>query len=247
MVRPWIKLWTETLSDPKIARLPDWQWRRFIEFLMLAGFNDADGKLPPVDTMGWMLRLAPEKVEQALHQLSEGVGVIRQQNDGSWLVVNFAKRQETDAAKRMRKMREKKRNSYGNSYGTDSDSDSDSISDLNKDLEKIQPRFPPYSNMPAVVVFTELAGHPRNKTQAKNIADKVGDIALWRKTLEHWLMHGWKTQNAAGVLQLYERGGPDFCETCAFGKPKPSKNGNGKNGNQPARVLIENDDVSFYG
>lgn len=37
MTRYYVKHWVSKLADPKIARLPDWQWRRLAEFELLAG------------------------------------------------------------------------------------------------------------------------------------------------------------------------------------------------------------------
>jgi len=79
------------LDDPKIGTLPDWAYRRWIEFLLLAKEYDHDGLLQPVGDMAWRLRLPVETVSEALRAL-ERVGVARESSDG-WLIVNFAKRQ----------------------------------------------------------------------------------------------------------------------------------------------------------
>lgn len=135
---PWIKLWTELLSDMKIARLPDWQWRRFAEFLLLAGMNNDAGILQPVDEMAWLLHSAPEKVEDALQCLSK-VGVVRQETDGSWRVVNFEKRQASPSKERTERYRERKdwnaRHGDGHSDGhSDGSSDSHSTSSSSTSL-----------------------------------------------------------------------------------------------------------------
>ena len=52
--------------------------------------------------------------------------------------------------------------------------------------------------------------------QAKRemIAKQVDDNDLWRKTIEHWIAHGWKPRNVAGMLNLYRQGGPAACRSC---------------------------------
>lgn len=132
MSRLWIKLWVDMLADPKVARLPDWQWRKFVECLMLAGSHDDNGKLQPVDEMAWMLHLAPEKVEEALQSLSR-VGVVRRETDGSWLVVNFNKRQDSPSKERTRNWRKRHSDGHGDTHDSTSSSSSDSsINDLTR-------------------------------------------------------------------------------------------------------------------
>jgi len=135
MAKPWIKLWVEMLSDPKVARLSDDQYRKFIEVLLLAGYQNESGKLPALTDIAWMLHLSEADAETALMNLSR-CGLVHKDDTG-WIVTNFDKRQETPAAARMRKMRERQkehdseqlqRNSYGNSYGIDSASASASDS-----------------------------------------------------------------------------------------------------------------------
>jgi len=96
------------LDDPKIGTLPDWAYRRWIEFLLLAKEYDHDGLLQPVGDMAWRLRLPVETVSEALRAL-ERVGVARESSDG-WLIVNFAKRQAALPSKdRSEKFRAKHR------------------------------------------------------------------------------------------------------------------------------------------
>lgn len=88
----WIKLYTEVLDDPKMGRLPDYLWRRAIELFLLAGREGNDGALPPVNVMGWALRLDDSKLVASLTALS-AVGVVHETEPGRWSVTNFAKRQ----------------------------------------------------------------------------------------------------------------------------------------------------------
>ncbi len=101
----WIKLYIEVLSDAKIARLPDYLWRRAVELFLLAGKEGNDGALPPVSVMGWELRLDETKLTEHLMALS-AVGVVHEAEPGKWVVTNFAKRQASmTEAERQRRYR----------------------------------------------------------------------------------------------------------------------------------------------
>jgi DnaD/phage-associated family protein len=133
MARPWVKHWLSKLADPKIAKLPDWMWRRLAEFEMLAGYEDADGKLPPVDDIVFMLHLAPNKVEEALRALSK-VGVVHQETDGSWHVNGWKRAQNSASKERTQKYRENKKR-HGDGHGSGDDSSSSSYSLVVKSYE----------------------------------------------------------------------------------------------------------------
>jgi hypothetical protein len=96
------------LDDPKIGTLPDWAFRRWIEFLLVAKEYDHGGLLQPVCDLAWRLRLPETAVSEALRAL-ERVGVVRESSDG-WLIVNFAKRQAAaESAERVKQYRARKK------------------------------------------------------------------------------------------------------------------------------------------
>jgi hypothetical protein len=53
-----------------------------------------------------------------------------------------------------------------------------------------------------------------NLAQRRLLETQVRDLELWRRSLEHWLSHRWNPRNLPGQLDLYRRGGPDFCRFC---------------------------------
>jgi hypothetical protein len=53
-----------------------------------------------------------------------------------------------------------------------------------------------------------------NSTQRRLLASKITDLPLWQATIEHWIFHGWNPRNLAGMLDLYNRGGPSACRSC---------------------------------
>lgn len=104
---PWIKLYTETLDDPKMGRLGDRLWRRVLEMFMLAGRAGAGGFLPSVDDIAWILRIPADELSDDLDQLQQ-VNIVKLTDDG-WFVVHFAERQDADSnAERQKRYREKK-------------------------------------------------------------------------------------------------------------------------------------------
>ena len=96
MARQWVKLWTKQLENPEIAELPDYLYRRWIEILMLAGKNDADGLLQPVRKMAYILRLKRGAAGENLMSLNQ-IGVVHQDDAGNWHVTNWKKHQYSEA------------------------------------------------------------------------------------------------------------------------------------------------------
>ena len=108
----WIKLYHEMLDDPKVGRLSDSMYRRFVECLLLAGELDEDGFLPPVEDMAWRLRMQEEAVKRDMSGLAlAGLLELKAHEDGDrWYVSKFEERQRaSDAAERMREYRKRKR------------------------------------------------------------------------------------------------------------------------------------------
>jgi hypothetical protein len=87
----WIKLYIEMLDNSRVGMLPDWVFRRFIQFLLVAGECDHEGLLEPVPQLAWRLRSSQDDMLNALRTLRE-TGMVAETPDG-WKVVNFAKRQ----------------------------------------------------------------------------------------------------------------------------------------------------------
>ena len=115
-------MWNEILHDPKMGRLPDNLWRRFVELCLMANEMNMNGRLPPVHDIGWRLRMEEEALRLELDQLAR-VDLIEyvcdNVLDGYWAVTNFEKRQERmTAAERMRRKRERDKSQryYDTSY-----------------------------------------------------------------------------------------------------------------------------------
>lgn len=102
----WIKLYQEILDDRKMCQLSDHLYRRCIELFLLAGDqDDSSGVLPPIEDIAWRLRTNEEQLLADLQELAK-TGIISNQN-GAWVVTNFAKRQApVEPDERMRRCRE---------------------------------------------------------------------------------------------------------------------------------------------
>lgn len=62
--------------------------------------------------------------------------------------------------------------------------------------------------------YQSQTGIRPNRAQREQLKNQVDDFDRWDATLEHWQAHGWNPRNIAGMLELYERGGPAACRYC---------------------------------
>lgn len=115
----WLKLYTDILDDPKVAKLTDYQFRVFIMCLAYAKEVNEGGYLAPASDIAWRFRLPEKGVVEALLAM-ERAGIIAE-NDGRYYVVNFTKRQESPSpgAERVRRFREKKKMENSNNVTDD--------------------------------------------------------------------------------------------------------------------------------
>ena len=75
-----------------------------------------------------------------------------------------------------------------------------------------------------VRIYHQLAGIKPNQVQRGEIARKVSDSELWRRSVEHWMLHRWNPVNLPGIMELYRRGGPEACKYCHGEAPRPMDN-----------------------
>jgi hypothetical protein len=114
-MRYWIKLYTEILSDPKIGRLSDRQFRTCISLFALAGVVDQGGIVGTLTDIAWRFHMAPGTLTKDLATLAD-VGIV-EERDGQWIVRKWAERQAKapsdqpdQVLKRVHEHRERKRN-----------------------------------------------------------------------------------------------------------------------------------------
>jgi hypothetical protein len=109
------------LDDPKVARLNDSAYRRFVECLLLAGEMNVGGYLPPIDDMAWRLRLQETDLQRDMTRIAQAGLVELKQYDGDerWYITKFEKRQAATPKKElMQRMRDDRRRSQ---YYSDDD------------------------------------------------------------------------------------------------------------------------------
>ena len=79
------------------------------------------------------------------------------------------------------------------------------ISDLPPDLDGADP----------IKIYRALTGIRPNKPQREQLKSLIQDTNIWYASVEHWQSHGWNPKNIAGILELYQRGGPSACRYCS--------------------------------
>lgn len=141
--RYWVKFWVDTLDDARVASLPDWIWRKFFEFCLVAGEYGKDGYLPPVAQLAWRIRTTEGKCRDALQALSK-VGAVVEKPEG-WFIVAFPKRQ-AKVEDTERQQRHRKPSPYGHTDVTDCDTrrerdESDEIEDEDEESYQHQPFY----------------------------------------------------------------------------------------------------------
>lgn len=141
----WLKLFHETIYDPKIMMRSPGARLRWYECLCLAGDVDRDGELPSIEHMVFVFRVSEE---QLLDELSELVraGMIVQNGD-AYIVKNWTKRQSQmpDAERKYRdRDSAQKKEYYGEKVSesvtkgvrnSDADIDIDKEVDVDKELD----------------------------------------------------------------------------------------------------------------
>lgn len=101
MKRPWIRLYTEIVNDPKVCRLSDQLHRTWIGCLCIAA--DSDGFLPPDTDVAFALRL-PEKTATSRLLSLVNAGLIDREGDAfrmhGWDNRQYESDSSTERAKR---------------------------------------------------------------------------------------------------------------------------------------------------
>jgi DnaD/phage-associated family protein len=136
----WIKLYIETLFDPKVMMLGNEVFGVMTKLFLLAGHIDQDGQLPKTEEIAWYIREDDDLTKKMLQDLAE-INIIKENKTG-WIVTNYAKRQAPISdAERARRYRERKqRDQYSDNGVTkavtkrdvESESESESESDKNR-------------------------------------------------------------------------------------------------------------------
>ena len=209
----WLKLYHEMLDDPKVARLNDSAYRRFIECLLMAGELDENGLLPPLEDMAWRIRVSETALAQDMTRLALGGMVELQEHEGEerWLVSQFAKRQSPmDKAEYMRRKREgdKKQKYYQDRYQPVTNGNTDIDIDIDTEEKRIDvyvdsahaENTTPHEAMSAIAcVVKETLAPGYNESDFENAAhaiialdstDKIPGFTEWWKRNSYYSDNG---------------------------------------------------------
>jgi hypothetical protein len=87
-MRQWVKWHTKVLTEPKVLRLNDKQFRVFANVIALAGYlDDEEGRLGPTEDVALHLRLSVTKTGAALTELcAAGIVILR---ENVWFLKNW--------------------------------------------------------------------------------------------------------------------------------------------------------------
>ena len=96
-MKVWIKMYTEILSDPKMGRMSDKLFRRTVELFLLAGKEDAEGFLPPIDDIAWTLHTSSKEIQSVIDELIS-LNIISIESD-RYLITRFSERQNSDMSR----------------------------------------------------------------------------------------------------------------------------------------------------
>lgn len=214
----WIKLYHEILDDPKMGKLPDNLWRRAIELFLLAGDLNRGGELLDTEGIAWKLRITCNETLQNELQALQQCNIVTLLDNGNWLVVHFANRQEAvDVNERVKRFRERQKKIAEKEAPTENVTKryTDKESDKESDKAAKPPNHPKPEPIPAVKVHVEVTGkYLLNKAQIKEIAEVVGDtpIALekWRSVVKAWVMRDYKPTRIDGMLEWFRDGIPIY-------------------------------------
>jgi len=147
---PWMRLYVEVLTDPKVQNLPDFLFKIWINLLLIARINDQKGKLPEsIKDLSFMLHLSEKKTRDCIERLT----ALELIDDGimhNWEERQFESDKDPTNNERQRRYRSKKNNGSNALYNgqvtryiteekrlpdTDTDTDTENINIYNKASE----------------------------------------------------------------------------------------------------------------
>ena len=108
----WLRLYTETVNDPKVQKLPAELFKAWINLLCVAKEYDRDGELPSIDDLSFALRVTRDIVESVTRDLLENGLLFIEGNTNTFCINGWKKRQfisDDDPTSLDRKRRQRKK------------------------------------------------------------------------------------------------------------------------------------------
>jgi len=190
----WLKLFHETIYDPKVMMRSPGARLRWYECLCLAGDLDLDGELPSIEHMIFVFRISEEQLLDELSELISAGLMIRE--GAKYFVKNWIKRQglmPDDERKRRERADAKKQEYYGQNTSdtrtsrvrnsdVDIDIDKEKEAEEEKEGKKIKKSSAPAASSPQ---FFDPGWHERIFIQVTQIPGIPGsDLPKVHEALE---------------------------------------------------------------
>jgi hypothetical protein len=179
----WLKLFHETIYDPKVMMRSPGARLRWYECLCLAGDLDRDGELPSIEHMLFVFRIGEE---QLLDELSELIraGLMTKEGD-VFIVKNWVKRQGQmpDAERKYRDRDKEQKKEYYSEKVSESvtntvrNSDADIDIDIDKEGEKEKELDAADTLISTFAAISKAEYVPRNLSERKEWGDILTRLA----------------------------------------------------------------------
>lgn len=137
--RPWFRLYSELLHDPKVQTLPDAMFKAYINTLCIAGMNDPRGTIPHLEDYAFLLRVNEKQAEKIRNFLK--ISGLLEENSDLFFIHNWDERQfESDnvtlRTQRHRAKRERSRNVPETFPGTPPERETDTETETETEKER---------------------------------------------------------------------------------------------------------------
>ena len=157
MLKPWIKLFTDTLEDEKFYYMSDTDRSVFLALLLCAGKNDHDGVLYDDRTTykkcwNFLNEISKPKFWKSVEKLIEAE-IVERNSDGFLCMKNFAKRQ---------KMSQSKAEKNSNFYQKNKEKNTENS-------EKIQSKFSPENSEKATEIQSKFSPETEKKVTENSV------------------------------------------------------------------------------
>ena len=157
MLKPWIKLFTDTLEDEKFYYMSDTDRSVFLALLLCAGKNDHDGVLYDDRTTykkcwNFLNEISKVKFWKSVEKLIEAE-IVERNSDGFLCMKNFAKRQ---------KMSQSKAEKNSNFYQKNKEKSTENS-------EKIQSKFSPENSEKATEIQSKFSPETEKKVTENSV------------------------------------------------------------------------------
>ena len=235
MGRPWIKLYTEMLDDPKMGDLSSDAYRRFVEMLLYAGQVDDNGRIA---STRYVARKCFVSEDQLLRDIAELVSLeMVHEKNGEWYITKWAARQPKKTSNdRVKAHRKRKRSNKEtdakeecnvtvtlhetsvkqNSNVLDKEEDKDKeLEEEKRERENAHERVAvaPSLDVPAgangyAAMFKTITGIWVGFTQQDYLQERLGENPDWKllgQVFKDWSTRGNNPRNLNGIFDWYDQ------------------------------------------